>query len=78
LDIGESGGEKTNIHHIFKYSMKRVSRLKIRNLVRAVIVSNARDYTWSSIDEYYSNSSHDIVDADFFNVSMNYLNQKNN
>jgi putative transposase len=48
------------------YLLQSIAYL-LRNPVRAGIVSNAQDYTWSSIDAYYSNSSHDIVDADFVN-----------
>jgi REP element-mobilizing transposase RayT len=48
------------------YLLQSIAYL-LRNPVRAGVVSNAQDYTWSSIDAYYSNSSHDIVDADFVN-----------
>jgi len=48
------------------YLLESIAYL-LRNPVRAGIVSNAQDYTWSSIDAYYSNSSHDIVDAEFVN-----------
>jgi REP element-mobilizing transposase RayT len=48
------------------YLLQSIAYL-LRNPVRAGLVVNAQDYTWSSIDAYYSNSSHDIVDADFVN-----------
>jgi putative transposase len=39
----------------------------LRNPVRAGLVHNAKDYTWSSINAYYSKRNNDVVDADFVN-----------
>jgi REP element-mobilizing transposase RayT len=50
------------------YLLQSIAYL-LRNPVRAGIVKNAEDYSWSSIKSYYSNtkSSDEIVDFEFVN-----------